>query len=189
MGGEILGMPGWIAVVTAGLLGIVFVNLITYASRYTKVGPNEVLVVAGGRTMIRGKKGRMESIGFRIVKGGGTFVWPVFERASRMSLEIIATDFSVTAGKKSASGTLQFKISGDPESLRIAAENLLSKSPDQVAAIGREIVENSLRGILEESDAPGRGVLEDKVRDAASMELPRIGLEVVSFSVKELRDA
>ena len=189
MGGEILGLPGWVALVSAGMMVIIFVNLIVYALRYTKVGPNEVLVVSGGRHMVPGKKGRMEPVGFRIVKGGGTFVWPVFERASRMSLEIIATDFSVTAGKKSASGTLQFKISGDPESLIISAENLLSKSPDQVAAIGREIVENSLRGILEESDAPGRGALEDKVRDAASMELPRIGLEVVSFSVKELRDA
>ena len=176
-------------VVTVGLLGIFFVFLFIYATHYVKVGPNEVLVVSGGQHLAPGKKGKLERIGYRIVKGGGTLVWPVFERASTLSLEIIATEFSVTAGKKSASGTLQLKISENDESLRIAAESLLSKSPEQIAVIGREILENSLRGILEGNSAPDRGALESKVRGGAGMELARIGLEVVSFSIKELRDA
>ena len=44
---------------------------VVFANRYQKVGPNEVLVISGGR---RHKDGQA----FRIVRGGGTFIWPIF---------------------------------------------------------------------------------------------------------------
>ena len=181
----VLGMPGTVAAVVGGFLVQFFLFIYIYATRYTKVGPNEVLVVSGQKRRLPSG----EWIAHRFVKGGGTFVWPVFEQAWTLSLEIIATEFSVTAGGRSASGTLQLKIPGDDKSLRIAAENFLSRSHEEIVAIGREVVEICLRGILEQGGAPDRGALEGKIRGDAAPELARIGLEVVSFSVMELRDA
>jgi len=54
---------------------VIVIIFITFLSRYTKVGPNQVLIVSG-------RKHRLEdgsTVGFRIVKGGGTFVMPVLK--------------------------------------------------------------------------------------------------------------
>ena len=38
------------------------------------------------------RPGEEQTVGFRFVKGGGTFVWPIFERSDLLSLEIITLD-------------------------------------------------------------------------------------------------
>jgi uncharacterized membrane protein YqiK len=64
-----------ILVSLASLLFGMFVFGAVWASRYVKGAPNEVLVVSGRqRQLPDGTRLR-----FRIVAGGGTFVWPVFE--------------------------------------------------------------------------------------------------------------
>jgi uncharacterized membrane protein YqiK len=66
---------------------IVFVTLVFMAialSRYVKVGPNQVLIVSGRKVQL--PDGRC--VGFRMVKGGGTFVFPIIERADVLSLEV-----------------------------------------------------------------------------------------------------
>ena len=64
-----------IAIGAVVFLFFVFFGL--YAKRYVKVGPNEVLVISGRRRRIREADGTTTTVGFRITKGGGAFVWPV----------------------------------------------------------------------------------------------------------------
>ena len=70
------------SVVVVGIvLGVSFFGYILVKSRYKKAGPDEALIVFG-RRKLTGKKvlddeGRAE--GFRIVHGGGTFIWPGWE--------------------------------------------------------------------------------------------------------------
>ena len=71
------------AVVVIGLLLMLFIFFIMFVSRYTKVGPNEVLIVSGRSHKVVDAQGRTKSVGFRVVNGGGTFVWPIFERPRR----------------------------------------------------------------------------------------------------------
>ena len=49
---------------------MVFLLLYIVFSRYTKVGPNQVLIVSGNKHKLEDGT----TVGFRIVKGGGTFV-------------------------------------------------------------------------------------------------------------------
>ncbi|HUD49670.1 MAG TPA: hypothetical protein VMR33_22780 [Candidatus Baltobacteraceae bacterium] len=82
-------------VVVTGVVGIVvviFLFLAIWASRYTKVGPNQVLVVSGRRHKYIEPDGTVQSRGFRIVKGGGTFVMPVVEKVDVLSLELLTID-------------------------------------------------------------------------------------------------
>src|SRR5919106_6863819 len=66
--------------VIAALLIIAFA---VWAHQYTKVGPNEVLIISGRRRKDRG---------YRIVRGGGTFVRPFREKVQRLSLELMQFD-------------------------------------------------------------------------------------------------
>ena len=67
---------GIVIIATIVIVFVVFLLLYMIFSRYTKVGPNQVLVVSG----IKHKEQDGTRVGFRIVKGGGTFVLPIFEK-------------------------------------------------------------------------------------------------------------
>src|ERR1051326_7676071 len=81
-----------ITVAAVSLLVFFFVIAIIWASRYTKVGPNQVLVISGRKRKIVDPDGNVREVGFRVVKGGGKFVWPVLEKVDILSLEILTID-------------------------------------------------------------------------------------------------
>ena len=84
--------PGAIAVVVAGLVVMIFILLAIWAGRYTKVGPNEVLIVSGRKHRYVDPDGTVQGRGFRVVKGGGTFIIPVLEKMDVLSLELLTID-------------------------------------------------------------------------------------------------
>lgn len=61
---------GWMALVIVSIVFVIFVFGAVWASRYTKVGPNEVLVVSGRQDPVTDPDGTVRTRGFRIVKGG-----------------------------------------------------------------------------------------------------------------------
>src|SRR5262245_26144517 len=75
-----------IAVATMMLMLFIFAGILV--SRYRKVGPNQVLIVSGRKVQL--PDGRFA--GFRFVKGGGTFVFPLIEKADILSLEVMVVD-------------------------------------------------------------------------------------------------
>src|SRR5580693_5354710 len=86
-----IGLWGWAAIALLGLAFIFFAALIIYGSMYQKAGPNEVLIISGrGHTHL--EAGDDAKLGFRLVQGGGTIVWPIIEKVDRMSLEMITLD-------------------------------------------------------------------------------------------------
>ena len=77
------GLPVMTIILGVGAVMLVFfVFLGIWASRYTKVGPNQVLVISGRKHRITESDGTARDVGFRVVKGGGVFVWPVSGRSS-----------------------------------------------------------------------------------------------------------
>src|SRR3954468_18685722 len=73
-----------VAIVAASVLvALALIAFAVWAHQYTKVGPNEVLVISG-----RKRKGQ----GYRIVRGGGTYVRPFSEKVQRLSLELMQFD-------------------------------------------------------------------------------------------------
>src|SRR5215475_4575747 len=76
----------------ASFLFVMFIFFAIWASRYTKVGPNQVLVISGRKHQRADPDGTMHEVGFRIVKGGGVFVWPVYEKVDILSLELLTSD-------------------------------------------------------------------------------------------------
>jgi flotillin len=77
------------------LVVVVLVAYLVWAARFVKVGPNRALIVVGRpRAVVDRETGRRSVVGYRIVKGGGTFVRPIRERTYQLSLELITLEIN-----------------------------------------------------------------------------------------------
>src|SRR5947208_12227811 len=120
------------------LLFVFFVFAGIWASRYTKVGPNEVLVISGRKRRVLDPDGTLREVGFRIVKGGGVFVWPVFEKVDILRLELMTIDVQTPEVYTSkgvpvkVDGVAQIKGKGDEIEISTSAEQVRSKGTEDI---------------------------------------------------------
>src|SRR2546422_11604204 len=147
------GGPAVIAIVA--LIVVVVIFMAIWASLYTKVGPNEVLVVSGRKHRYSDPDGTVQMRGFRVVKGGGTFVIPVIEKVDRLSLELLTIDvqqeqdvYTSKGVPVRVDGVAQIKVKGDDISISTAAEQFLSKKTEEIKNIAMQTLEGHLRAIL-----------------------------------------
>ena len=170
------------------------------ASRYRKVGPNQVLVVFGKRKRFRDAvSGEQGERGFRIVKGGGTIVLPVIEAYSALSLEIMTLEittpavYTVQGVPVMIECVAQIKVKGDDVSVATAAEQFLDKSQNQIAQIALQTLEGHLRAIIGtmnvEEIVTNRDAFATRVQELSSGDLANMGLTAVSFVIKDIRDS
>ncbi len=178
---------------------VIFIMLaIAYSSRVKKVGPNEVLVISGrGEGRRDPEAGEMKS-NFRIVTGGRSFIWPVLERVDYLSLEIITIDVttpdvpSIQGVPVTVDGVAQVKIGSDENSIRTAAIQFLSKSNEEIRHIAHETLAGHLRAILGtltvEQLYRDREAFAQKVQEVSGDDMASMGLEIVSFVIKDISD-
>lgn len=185
-----------------GLVALLFVALVLagfYASRYKKVGPNEVLVISGrGYSGADPQTGQRVRRSFRIVRGGGTFVWPVVERVDDLSLELMTIDvitpkvYTAQGVPVTVDGVAQVKIGSDDVSIITAAEQFLSKKVDQIKNIALQTLEGHLRGILGtltvEEIYKDRDKFAQRVQEVSALDLKNMGLVIISFTIKNIHD-
>ena len=194
------GIASWgtVALGTVGIVVVVIIFLAIWASRYTKVGPNQVLVVSGRKHRHADPDGTVQSRGFRIVKGGGTFVIPVIEKVDLLSLELLTIDVQTPEVYTSkgvpvrVDGVSQIKVKGDDISISTAAEQFLSKGTDEIKNIATQTLEGHLRAILGtmtvEDIYQNRDAFASKVQEVAAGDMANMGLGIVSFTIRDIRD-
>jgi flotillin len=189
----------WIVVGTVSILLVFFFFLAIWASRYTKVGPNQVLIISGRKRKIVDPDGTTREVGFRLVKGGGRFVLPVIEKVDILSLELLTIDVQTPEVYTSkgvpvkVDGVAQTKVKGDDISISTAAEQFLSKSVDDVKNIAMQTLEGHLRAILGtmtvEEIYQNRDAFAAKVQEVAAGDMANMGLTIVSFTIRDIRDS
>jgi len=177
---------------------VIFILLGIIANRWVKVGPNQVLIISGRRRTVRGPDGRPMEIGFRLLRGGGTFVWPVVEMAETMSLELMTLEvktpevYTVVGVPVQVDGIAQIKVRNDDVSIRTAAEQFLSMGATQIRQIALQTVEGHLRAILGmltvEEIYRERDKFAQRVQEVAASDLANMGLQIVSFTIRDIRD-
>jgi flotillin len=185
------------------IVGIVFVLFVFYVImrlRYKKAGPDEALIVFGRRqilgTKVRDEKGRVES--FRIVRGGGSFVWPATENYEYLSLKMMTLDidlqhvYTVQGIPINVKAVAQVKVGGDIEHIRKAAEGFLGMAANQIQSTIKETVAGHLRGIIGtltvEELYRDQKRFQDSVREEAHLDLEGMGFEFKSFVFQEIQD-
>jgi flotillin len=174
--------------VLAALLLIAFA---VWAHQYAKVGPNEVLIISGRRT-------RDPQRGYRIVRGGGTFVRPFREKVQRMSLELLQFDvrtpetYTTHGVPVQIDGVCMVKVEGSDEGIERAAEQFLSRGRDDIVRTAMQAVEGHMRaavGTLSVEDIyRERQRLVAAIRQLAEPDLHRMGLTIVSLTVRTIAD-
>jgi flotillin len=181
--------------IIAVIIPIVAVVFIVWALRFRKCGPNEVLIISGRKRRL----GDGRVVGYRIIRGGGTFVWPISEQVGRMSMELMNLDiatpevYSLHGVPITVGATAQVKVKGDDESIAIAAEQFLSKSRDDIMKTALQVIEGYMRATIStltpEEIYQKRRDLADKVKAAASSDLGKMGLEIISLNNRSIVDS
>ena len=190
-----------LALLVVAVFGIVILLLILaaiWASRFTKVGPNQVLIVSGRKHRYVDPNGQVMNRGFRVVKGGGTFVIPVIEKVDLLSLELLTIDVQTPEVYTSkgvpvrVDGVAQTKVKGDDISIATASEQFLGKSQDEIRNIATQTLEGHLRAILGtmtvEEIYQNRDAFASKVQEVAAGDMANMGLSIVSFTIRDIRD-
>ena len=175
------------------IIGIVF------ASRYRKVGPNQVLVISGRRSSyVDPNTGQRARRSFRIVRGGGAFILPVIERVDSLSLELITIEvitervYTLLGVSVTVDGVAQVKIASDDVSIVTAAEQFLSKNQEEVKNVALQTLEGHLRAILGtmtvEEIYKDRDKFAQTVQTVSAQDMHNMGLIIVSFTIKNIHD-
>lgn len=175
----------------AVLAALLLTAFAIWAHQYTKVGPNEVLIISGRRA-------RGDEHGYRVVRGGGTFVRPFREKVERMSLELVQFDvrtqetYTAHGVPVQIDGVCMVKVDGSDEGIERAAEQFLSRSRDDLVRTAMQAVEGHMRaavGALSVEDIyRERQRLVAAVRELAEPDLHRMGLTIVSLTVRTIAD-
>src|SRR5258708_114547 len=175
-------LVGVVGVAVAVLLLMVW----TVGALFRRGGPTRALIVYGWG-------------GTQIVTGGGRVVWPLFQSFQELSLELMSFDVAPEQQLYTSQGVAvaveavsQIKVKSDPMSIRTAAEQFLTKPPAEREALLRLVMEGHLRGIVGllkvEEIVKEPEIVAGRVRDSVSDHVSKMGMEVVSFTIKKVID-
>ena len=173
-------------VVAGGIVAATLMLLGFVAQMYRKVGPNEAFIVYGVG-------------GTRVIKGGGTLIFPMIHSWKALSLELMSFDVAPRQDLYTRQGVAvtveavaQIKVKSDQESILTGAEQFLSKTPAQREGLIRLVMEGHLRGIIGqltvEEIVKQPEMVADRMRATCADDMDKMGLDVVSFTIKEVKD-
>src|SRR5437764_8499325 len=174
----------WI-VIAVGVFVLAF--LMSFLARlYRKAGPHEALIVYGFRSK-------------RVVVGRGTVVFPMVENCHELSLELMSFDVAPQQDLYTKQGVAvtveavaQIKVKSDTESIWTAAEQFLTKTDQEREGLIKLVMEGHLRGIIGqltvEEIVKQPEMVGDRMRSTCAGDMNKMGLEVISFTIKEVRD-
>ncbi len=173
--------------IIAGLMVLAIMLLMSALARlYRKAGPHEALVVYGFG-------------GTRVVKGHGTIVLPMVQVCRGLSLELMSFDVAPQQDLYTKQGVAvtveavaQIKVKSDMESILTASEQFLTKTDQEREGLIRLVMEGHLRGIIGqltvEEIVKQPEMVADRMRSTCADDMNKMGLEVISFTIKEVRD-
>lgn len=153
---------------------------------FVKAGPNEALIVSGPAKAPR------------VTVGGLTFVIPIIERLDRLSLEVMTLQvetprvYTKEGVAVSVDGVAQVKVAPGGEAILTAGQQFLRKKRDEIAQVALQTMEGHLRAILGtltvEEIYKDRDAFAKLVREVASTDMAGMGLQIVSFTIRDIRD-
>jgi flotillin len=179
-----------ILIIGGGALAVlVLIAFAIWAHQFTKVGPNEVLVISG-----RKKRGK----GYRIIRGGGTFIWPFREMVQELSLELLQFDvrtaetYSMHGVPVQVDGVCMVKVKSSDAGIENAAEQFLSRGREDIVRTAMQAVEGHLRSAIGsfsiEDIYRERHKLVAEVRELVEPDLDAMGLSIVSLTIRNVTD-
>jgi flotillin len=173
---------------------VILVALVAFiASRVRRVPPNQALVIVG-RNAEKSESGAGFSSPQKVIIGGRTFIWPIFQEGFTLSLEQYQT--SVTAEARDANfintavvATVNFKVTGTEDGVRRAVQRYLLQQ-DALPEIVRQSLEGAIRGLI--GDRPvdelvkSFSVVAQEAVNQTKNDLAELGLQIETLNVREI---
>ena len=191
-------MPEFL-IIPAIVVGVIVLLGLAFMARYKTVGPDEAMIVTGsflGTKNVDTDDGSGRKI--KIVRGGGAFIWPVFQASQFLSLLSHKLDVSTPEVYTEqgvpviADGVAIIKIGGSVEDVATAAEQFMGKPIEALKSEAQEVLEGHLRAILGsmtvEEVYRNRDRFAQELQVVAAKDLKKMGLQIVSFTIKDVRD-
>jgi len=188
------------SLILAGVIIVVIAFiLIIVAKQYRKVGPNEVLILAGGKKKTTvGPDGTKIKVGYRYRLGGGTFVIPFIETVYKLPMDVITLNIKTPEVLTNsgvpilAEATAQVKVDSSDSSIRLAAEQFLGSGKEGIRDVSMNVLEGHMREVIGsmtvEEIFRGRQEFSARVAEAVRPDLTQMGLVMLSFALKDISD-
>lgn len=185
-------------VVVGIVVFILLALLAVFITKYKTAGPDEALIVTG--SFLGNRNVHVDESGnkIKIIRGGGSFILPVFQQAQPLSLlssklEVTTPEVYTEQGVPvMADGVAIIKIGSSISEIATAAEQFLGKVKEERENEAKEVLEGHLRSILGsmtvEEIYKNRDKFSQEVQRVASQDLAKMGLVIVSFTIKDVRD-
>jgi flotillin len=179
MANQYIVVTGLVVLATLVVLGML-------AKMYRKAGPNEAIIRYGFG-------------GPKVIIGHGALIYPMVQHTRTLSLELMSFDVAPSQDLYTMQGVAvtveavaQIKVRSDMASIMTAAEQFLSKTPQEREGLIRLVMEGHLRGIIGqltvEQIVKEPEMVGERMRATCAEDMSKMGLEVVSFTIKEVRD-
>ncbi len=193
-----MNLTSWL-IIAGAVVALFALVILVLALRYRKVGPNEALIIAGGRKRtIALADGTTQKIGYRYRLGGGVFVWPGMEKVYVLPMDIIPVSIRtpevLTNGGVPimAEASAQVKIDSSDETIHRAAEQFLGIGRDGIRDVVINVLEGKVRevigGMSVEEIYRGRQEFSKRVVAAVKEDFHAMGLVMLSFALKDISD-
>ncbi|SMG57158.1 flotillin family protein [Paenibacillus aquistagni] len=180
------------------VVGVIVVLGLAFWARYKTVSPDEAMIVTGTylgtRNVLTDESGRK----MKIVRGGGAFILPIFQQSQFLSLlshklDVTTPEVYTEQGVPVMTDAVAIiKIGGAVEDIATAAEQFLGKPTEALKSEAQEVLEGHLRAILGsmtvEEVYRNRDRFAQEVQSVAAKDLKKMGLQIVSFTIKDVRD-
>ena len=183
--------------------GVLLILIIIFMCNYIKVPPNVALIVSGRKHKYKVKDAEGKEIvkrfGYRIVRGGATFVIPFFERVDKLNLGIMQVDIKTGQPVPSqeyigvmVDGVANIKIGSDDVSVATAAEQFLGWKQQEIAAVAMQVLEGNMREIIGRMTiadlVQNRDKFANETQNAAPADMRNMGLEIVNITIQNFSD-
>ena len=149
-------------------------------------GPNEALIRSGGGSIPK------------VTVGGRIIVIPIFFKAQSISLEVMtlpvetAKVYTKEGVAVTVDGVAQVKVARAEEAIRTAAQQFIGKRESEIAQVALQTLEGAQRAILGtmtvEDIYQDRESFAESVAEVAGPHMANMGLEIVSFTIRDIRD-
>jgi flotillin len=176
-------------VIVTGLIGLVFIMLLWFISRYKRCPSDKILVIYG-------KTGTGQSS--KCLAGGAAFIWPVIQDYQFMDLTPISIDVDLKGAlsrqniRVSVPSRFTVAISNEPGIMEVASERLLGKSTEEIRETAKDIIFGQLRLVVATMDIEEINSDRDKfltnVSSNVGSELKKIGLTLINVNVTDIQD-
>lgn len=176
-----------------GVVGAVLLLLVFFAvfvvKQYKRCPSNRILVIFGRVGGDRASK---------CIHGGGTFVVPLIQDYSYLSLEPLAIDIPLEGAlslnniRVNVPATFTVGISTDPVLMNNAAERLLNLREERIREQAQDIILGQLRLVIAtlsiEEINKDREKFMKLINENVAKEINKLGLELINVNIRDITD-